>query len=138
MLTWGQLYGTVVYMKMSEYNKIIKVKSKQNKLRAIRTEYKGFVYDSKKEAAHAMVLDSLSASKNDDMRVIKWERQLPYRFEVDGQLICKYILDFKVWYADGRIEHVDVKGMKKGNAYSMFRLKKKMMKIFHDIDVIEV
>lgn len=43
-------------------------------------------------------------------KVDSWERQIPFRLEVNGVLICKYVVDFLVRYADGRRELVEVKG----------------------------
>lgn len=43
-------------------------------------------------------------------RVESWERQIPFRLEVNGTLICKYVVDFLVRYADGHKELVEVKG----------------------------
>lgn len=43
-------------------------------------------------------------------KVESWERQVPFRLEVNGVLICKYVVDFLVRYADGRRELVEVKG----------------------------
>lgn len=43
-------------------------------------------------------------------KVDSWERQIPFRLEVNGVLICKYVVDFHVHYADGRHELVEVKG----------------------------
>jgi hypothetical protein len=47
------------------------------------------------------------------------------------------VVDFIVTYSD-RVEYIDVKGYKKGCAYQMFRLKKKMVEAFHGIEIIEV
>lgn len=108
-----------------------------NKYGASKTTYNGDVYDSKAEASYAQNLDLLMKAKSKADKVVSWERQLKYPIIVNDQKICDYYLDFKVTYADGRIEHVDVKGYKKGQAYAMFRLKKKLMLAVHSIDIIE-
>ena len=84
---------------------------------------------------------------------IRWEMQLeiechPFDKEAFDLLldqyvnlshsqVFKYLLDFKVTYADGRVEHVDIKGLKRGCAYEMFRLKKKCVEAQYGIEIIE-
>lgn len=109
-----------------------------NKYGAKKTEYNGRTFDSKKEAEYAEQLDLLRKAAGESDKVVDVEYQVPYKLEVQGSVIGKYILDFKVTYADGRVEHVDVKGMKSGAAYQMFRWKSKHMKAQYGIDVIEV
>ena len=111
-------------------------KKKGNKFGAKKTTYNGEVYDSAKEAAYAKKLDILRRASGDD-KVLKIDRQVKYDLEVNGHLICKYVLDFKVTYPN-RVEHIDVKGLKKGAAYQNFRLKKKLMAAVHGVEVIEV
>lgn len=111
---------------------------KVNKYMAKATEFDGERYDSKKEAEYARKLAIAQGAKNASDRVVLIERQLPFRLEVNGILICKYILDFKVTYADGRVAFVDVKGYKQGVAYRMFKLKSHLMAALYNITVIEV
>ena len=89
------------------------------------------MYDSTKEADYARDLDLKIKGKIID----KCERQITYRLEVNGVLICKYILDFKEYYPDGKVRYVDVKGYKKGQAFTLFQLKQKLMKAIYNIDV---
>jgi hypothetical protein len=96
------------------------------------------MYHSKKEAKYAMLLDTLRKAQNDTERVVKVESQVSYRLDVNGVTVARYVLDFRVTYADGRVDYVDVKGYKKGAAYSLFTLKKKLMLACHGIDVREV
>lgn len=109
-----------------------------NKFRSQITEYNGFKYHSKKEAGYAKNLDMMKSSVDPKYRVTKWERQVKFKIETCGVHICDYILDFKVSYADGRQEYVDVKGLKKGDAYQIFVLKKKLVKAIYNIDIKEV
>lgn len=90
-----------------------------NKYGARRTEYKGRVYHSKKEAEYAMQLD-LRMRAGD---IVGWSAQIPYRLEVNGELICKYIMDFVVSHNDGTIELVEIKGF----STSVYRLKAKLL-----------
>lgn len=110
------------------------IKLSKSKYGNKKTEYNGRVYDSKKEAEYAEELDLCRKVRAKQDKVVHVEAQVPYQITVNGQKICKYILDFKVTYADGRVEYVDVKGVKT----SVYRLKKKLMKACHDIDIKEV
>jgi hypothetical protein len=107
------------------------LKKPKNKYNAIQKEYNGVTYHSTKEAKYAMFLDRKIKTKE----VERWERQLPFLLFVNGFLICKYILDFKVYYADGAIKHIDVKGIKAGVPFQLFAIKQKLMKAIYNIDV---
>jgi hypothetical protein len=61
---------------------------------------------SKLEAKYAQQLSLLSRAGE----VLRWEEQVPVELKVNGKKICKYIVDFRVWYTDGREEWVEVKG----------------------------
>lgn len=106
-----------------------------NKYRNQRTSYNGSVYDSKREAEYRQHLDLLTGDNVPDQdRVELVEEQVRYPIIVNEVKICTYVLDFKVTYGDGRIEYVDVKGVKTG----VYKLKKKLMKAVHGIDLLEV
>jgi hypothetical protein len=98
------------------------------------TEYKGVKYHSKKEAKYAMNLDLLQQSGS----VEYWKGQITMQITVNGEKICKYICDFFVKFTDGTTSYVDVKGMKTGAAYEMFKLKKKLVKATLGIEITEV
>jgi len=100
----------------------------------IKTEYKGISFMSKKEANYAKVLDSLKMAKLKKEKVVSYEVQVPFQVELNGKKICKYLADFKVLYADGHIEIVDVKGFRT----SIYRLKKKLVEAQYEIEIIEV
>ena len=108
----------------------------KNKYNAKKTDYRGHTYDSKKEAEYARGLD-LAMKVQAPGAPIEWKRQVKMPVKLNGKHICYYILDFEVTYED-RIEYVDVKGMRKGPAYSMFRLKKKLIEAYHEIEIKEV
>ena len=79
---------------------------KPSKLGNHPTEYGGVRYDSKAESCYARDLDlKIKAGL-----VLRWERQVVFSLDVNGVHICKYKLDFRVYLADGSIEHIDVKG----------------------------
>jgi len=73
--------------------------------------YNGVLYHSKLEKNHAVLLDTLRTAQAPQDRVVAWDRQIPFPIEVNGVHVCKYIVDFRVEYADGRIDYVEVKGM---------------------------
>lgn len=79
-----------------------------NKFGAKKTEYNGKLYDSKLEAKYALELDLRLRAK--DIR--SWEGQIPFQFVVNGEKICKHIVDFKITHNDGSIEYVETKGRK--------------------------
>lgn len=110
-------------------------KKRKNKYNAKKTSYNGNNYDSKKEAKYAESLD-LAMKYSVEGAPEKWERQIRMPVKINDKHICYYILDFKVYYKD-RIEYIDVKGMKSGPAYQMFRLKKKLVEAYHGIEIIE-
>jgi len=45
-------------------------------------------------------------------RVESWERQIRFPIVVNDERICDYICDWRVRYADGRGELVEVKGLR--------------------------
>jgi len=106
-----------------------------SKYRNTRTDYNGTVYDSKKEAMYRQQLDMLTgANIPDHERVALIEEQVRYPIVINDVKICSYVLDFKVTYGDGHVDHVDVKGMKT----QVYKLKKKMMLAVHGIEIVEV
>ena len=50
---------------------------------------------------------------------------------------CQYIADF-VYQKDGKTIVEDVKGYRKGQAYAVFVIKRKLMKYVHDIEITEI
>lgn len=95
-----------------------------------RTTYDGVLYDSKKEANRAFELDMLKKRK-----VVKdWQRQVSFPITINGIKICTYRADFKVEYHNGLIEIEDVKGF----LTDIYKLKKKLVKAVHGIDIREI
>lgn len=108
-----------------------------NKFNAKKTIVDGITFDSKKEARYYMQLKMLLKAKNIKERVVKIELQPRFDIKVEGKQIAFYKADFRVTFADNRIEIIDVKGLKKGCAYQMFRLKKKLVEALYNIEIIE-
>lgn len=68
--------------------------------------------------------------------VVKIEREVRFELVVNGIFICSYDLDFRVTWADGRVDHVDTKSS--GTMTALFKLKRALMKALFDIDVLAV
>ncbi len=120
-------------MTQEEYHAYLGKSTKVLKYFNKKVEYNGNKYDSIAEAKYAQELDLQMYSKD----VVSWERQVRFKLDVNGVHICDYILDFKVFYPDGTIKYVDVKGYRKGIAYRVFTIKKSLMMACWGINVIE-
>jgi hypothetical protein len=125
-----KIYICIYYL----YNKNMESFYKKSKYGNIKTEYDGYLYMSKREAQYAQQLNVLMKAKNIKNKVISFEKQVPFVIEVNGKKICKYLADFKVLYADGHEEIIDVKGMKT----SIYKLKKKLVEALYNIKIIEI
>jgi len=123
-------------MKIDEYLALQK-KTRGNKYHAKKEEYNGRVYDSIKEARYAKLLDVLRGATPLNERVVSVEPQVRYDIVVNGQKICTYVADFVVTYADHHVEVQDVKS-EHTRKLPVFRLKKKLMRAVHGIDIFEV
>lgn len=109
-------------------------KQSRNKYGNLKTEYNGYIYMSGKEAKYAMLLDKLKKAHNVYDRVDYFENQPPFQIILNGVKICKYYGDFKVFYCDGRVEIIDVKGVKT----QLYRLKKRLVEAQYGIKIKEV
>ena len=107
-----------------------------NKFNAKKIIISGIIFDSKKEGLYYLRLLMLKKAKVDSERVIKIELQPRYDIVINRKKIGFYKADFKVTYSD-RVEIIDVKGLKKGSAYQLFRLKKKLVEALYSIEIIE-
>lgn len=103
---------------------------KQSKYNNQKTLYKGFLYDSKREAMRAMELDSLKKRKV----IREWNPQHELKIIYEGQKICSYFADFRVEYHNGVVEFEDVKGVRT----AVFILKKKLVRAFYGITIKEL
>lgn len=111
-----------------------------NKYHAKKTEVDGIVFDSKRESERYKELKLLE--KVGEIRYLKLQPK--YDLVVNGQKICTYKADFQY---EGKIIESniiftpigwkpfveDVKGVKT----PVYRLKKKLMKALHGIDILE-
>ncbi len=76
---------------------------KRNKYNAKATIYRGWRFDSKAEAEYAKVLDQQIETGH----VHFWMRQVPFDITEDDRYKC----DFLVFYTNGEVAAVDVKGV---------------------------
>ena len=84
-----------------------KYSKKKSKYNNQSVWYDGNKYDSKLECKYAQDLD-YRVKINE---VERWERQVKLDLKVNGIHITNYYIDFKVFYPDGGIEYVEVKGL---------------------------
>ena len=91
----------------------------------------GIKFDSRKEADYYGILKMRKMAGE----IRDFKMQVPFRMEINGDLICKYIADFVVEYANG-IQVIDTKSdfTRKNPVY---RIKNKLMKAIHGITIIE-
>lgn len=86
--------------------------------------YAGNVYDSRKEALYAAELDSLKKAYLPKDRVVSYERQVNVDLVVNGKKVCRIIPDFRVTFADGRVEWHEVKSH--GTMTRVWAIKRKL------------
>ena len=98
----------------------------QHKFNAKSIEYDGIKFPSQKEGRYYQKLKLLVKSGE----VLFFLRQTP--LHLPGS--TKYVVDFTVFYADGHVEFIDVKGM----VTSMFTLKKTQVEALYPIEITVV
>ena len=105
-----------------------------NKYGAKKVVIDGEVFDSRKEYYRWCDLRLLErAGKISDLK-----RQVKYELipKQDGERSCTYIADFQ-YCQDGKLVVEDCKGYKRGAAYQLFSIKRKLMLWKHGIKVKE-
>ena len=108
-----------------ELTVIKNISARHGKYNAVKTEFGGIKFASKKEAEYYEKLLILKqAGEVVDIK-LQPEFELQEGYVKDGKKIrpIKYIADFMVAYKDGRVEIIDVKGYKFKEVYL---LKKKL------------
>jgi len=100
-----------------------------SKYNSRKTVVQGITFDSKKESYRFLELQMMQRAVREEDRVVDIQLQPEFilidKFEHQGKKYrgTKYRADFRVVYADGRIEVEDVKGFKT----AVYKLKKKML-----------
>ena len=104
---------------------------KYNKYGAKKTQFMGFTFDSRWEAERWGQLTAMERAG----AIRDLERQIKYDIVVNGEKICRYIADFKYKEVeeDGSTKEIieDAKGVETAD----FKLKKKLMKAVHGIEI---
>lgn len=112
-----------------------------NKYNAKRINTSDGIFDSVGEYKYWLELNELKNDITIELRPVKIQRQIPFKFIVNGILICKYVADFVITYNDNSIEVHDFKNpylLGKGKstpAGAIFQYKKKLMKALYNIDI---
>lgn len=109
------------------YPSFFKPTKRRSKYNATHTQYGGSLYDSRREAEYAASLDIRKRAVNPAERVVKWERQVKTPLVVNGMLVTTWYCDFRVWFADGREEWHEVKGL----ATPEFKMKEKLFRALY-------
>lgn len=103
-------------------------KAKKNKYGAKRTTLDGITFASKAESAYYAKLKQRETAGE----VANVELQKRYAMTIGGFLICTYVSDFDFYdITEKRQRTVDTKGV----ITDVFRIKRKLMKAIHGIDV---
>jgi hypothetical protein len=106
------------------------MREKKNKFNAKKIEFRGMIFDSKKELERFLFLKD-----RESKGIIEaLERQIEFELIPENKYYkaVRYIADFRyIWkLSDGSkgLEYIeDVKGLKKGSAYQVFKIKQKLM-----------
>lgn len=92
-------------------------------------------FASKKEGARYQQLKLLERGN----LITDLKLQQPIKCVVNGELVCKYVSDFSYYDREkNAIIWEDVKGYKAGSAYSMFKLKSRLVFACTGIQITEV
>lgn len=111
-----------------------------NKYHARKITVLGREFDSKKEADRFLILcGKLNRGEISDLRGQVEYVLIPSQKKSDGKAerAVKYVADF-VYKQDGKTIVEDVKGYRKGAAYAIFAIKRKLMLWRYGIEVKEV
>ena len=115
--------------------KIRFVEPKRNKYLNKKTVVDGITFDSKKEAEYYSTLKLLK--RKGKIKDFKCQLRIP--LEVNGSLVCKIVLDFQVWYDDGRVEYIDIKAFnEKTGKYistSKWKVQKKLFEAIYGFKI---
>lgn len=114
---------------VSKIRNAVRLPAKRSKYRAVRCEYDGVKFASKRERDRYTILAREQALGSISGLML----QPRFAIKVNDELICTYVGDFEY---DRGPEHVveDSKGVKT----AVYRLKKKLMWAIHGIEIKEV
>ena len=104
---------------------------KPNKFFAKKTIAMGLKFDSRWEAERWGQLKAMERAGV----VTQLERQIRFSLDINGQKICDYIADFQYLLHEEDGTYKEIVEDAKGVQTPEFKLKKKMMKAIHNIDI---
>ena len=104
----------------------------RNKYNAKKTEYMNIKFDSKLEANRYGEL--IAMQKGGLIKDL--ERQVRYKLEVNNQLITTYVADFVYIKINDDGSQEKIVEYAKGVETPVFKIKKKLMKAVHEIEII--
>jgi len=107
----------------------------QNKYRNKKVTIDGLKFDSQKESRRYQELKLLERAGVIDGLITLVRYEIIPKSDKYGKVV--YVADF-VYLKDGRLIVEDVKGMKTGAAYAMFKLKQKLMYNTLGLEVVEI
>jgi hypothetical protein len=100
---------------------------RKSKYKNRATQCDGFTFDSIVERDYYV---HLKANQNAGS-VKMFLRQVPLHIVCNDESVCKYVCDFQVFYSDGLVEFVDVKGIQT----DIFKIKKKLVEAQYPIEI---
>jgi len=103
----------------------VKARNIRHKFNAVRTELDGIKFASKAEAEYYAKLKLMQKAGT----VLFFLRQVA--FHLPGNV--KYVCDFQVFYPDGTVEFIDVKGYRLKD----YIMKKKMVEALYPVEILE-
>lgn len=112
-----------------------------NKFNAKKVNAYGMTFDSKKEyIRYEQLLAQEKAGLITDLQCQVKYPLIPKQRNSAGKLFreCSYVADFVYTDGVGAVIVEDVKGLRSGAAYEVFKLKKKMMLWLYKIEVVEI
>lgn len=111
--------------------------TEQNKYRNRKTVVDGITFDSVKEASRYQELRLMERAGA--IRDLKRQVRIEIVPKTNRFRNAEYIADFAYANAKtGQTVYEDVKGYRKGSAYQMFTLKKKLVFWLYGIEIIEI
>lgn len=123
-------------MSAAEY-RVIHAKTEKHKAQSTRVKFgnqkvkiDGMTFDSKKEAKYYGLYKIMQAQR----LLTRFEVHKTFPLEVNGVLVCKYVADFVLYYPNGSVSVVDIKG--DGTVgLAVFRIKKNLMMAVHGLKI---
>lgn len=105
---------------------------KKAKYRSLKAEVDGHKFHSRKEAKRYGELNALLMAGEIHCLAM----QVPYEVYVKQKMVCKWVADFVYLVYDGKTKKQIVEDVK-GFRTPLYKLKKKLVEAFYDIEILE-